>query len=246
MNVQDLKRLPANRRIILSIDTADIKTGLALADSVRNMVWGVKLAPTFLIKHGESGIRRFIDAGFPVMADPKLYDIPMQVAGAATSCREAGAVLCTMHASMAEEGMRVVVEACGDDMLSLAVTVLTSMSDEQCRRIYGAGSDVVVQRLVEEALSRGCAHGLVCSPADLPELRQRLSNFDDLLFVTTGVRPAGVSADEQKRVATPGQAILNGATLLVIGRPISKASDPVAATRQIVAEIGHALAEVNG
>lgn len=247
MNILELQQLSADRRVILPIDTADLAAGLALASRVRHLIWGVKLGHIPLAEHGAVIIRRFLDLGVEVgaeinvMADPKLMDIPNTVSGAAVVYRSYGASLCTMHASMGKTAMKAVVKACRGETLSLAVTVLTSMGDEDCEEVYGAKPDVVVPRLANLALEKGGADGIVCSPADLIGLRETVRDFDSRLFVTPGVRPAGSDTDDQARVATPGQAIRNGATLLVIGRAISKASDPLAATERIVVEIDEAL-----
>lgn len=244
MNVQEIKRLPAVRRIILPLDTPDLEKMDALVDQLGQLIWGVKIGYIPALAHGASLIRRFVDMGVSVMADPKFFDIPNTVGGGAMVCRDAGASLCTMHASSGPKAMQKIADVCDSSnggMMSLAVTVLTSMDTDECKAVYDAGPDVVVPRLTTLALEQGGAHGIVCSPADLPGLRATMPNFDDVLFVTPGVRLAGVSADDQARVATPGQAIRNGADLLVIGRPISNANDPLAATQAIVAEIDRAF-----
>ena len=210
----------------------------------------MKLGHIPLAEHGASAIARFRDLGLEVevtisiMADPKLADIPETVAGAAALYRGHGAALCTMHASMGKAAMRAVAQVCGDVMIPLAVTVLTSMSDEDCIEVYGAPPSIVVPRLVKLALEKGNAGGIICSPADLRTLREHVPDFDQRLFVTPGIRPVGADANDQARIETPRQAILNGATLLVIGRPITKATDPVAAAVVIVEEISNALEEL--
>lgn len=241
VNVQQLKDLPANRRIILSIDTPDLDAGIALATQLKDLIWGVKIGYIPFLDRGKAAIKRFKDHGINVMADPKLHDIPNTVRGATAICREAGADFITMHASMGAEGMKAVTQECGDSMLSLAVTVLTSMFEDDCYAIYGDESKVVISQLAQFAMDEDHAHGIVCSPNDLGILRDELENFDDTLFVTPGVRPAGSNADDQARVATPGQAILDGATLLVIGRAITMADDPQETTKAIVEEIEYAL-----
>lgn len=241
MQVKDLKALPPTRRIILPIDTPDLAAGLELAGRLMDWIWGVKIGHIPLAVRGAPAVRMFVDRGIRVMADPKLDDIPFVVRGAAQVYRDHGAELCTMHASMDVAGMRAVAEACGNSMFSLAVTVLTSISEKGCRKIFRALPSIAVSDLAKLALLEGNAHGIVCSPADLNVLAERVPGFRDHLIVTPGVRPAGEDTHDQARVGTPGQAIRNGAKLLVIGRAITGAKDPVAAARAIVDEIDEAL-----
>jgi orotidine-5'-phosphate decarboxylase len=127
-----------------------------------------------------------------------------------------------------------------EDTLVLAVTLLTSITPEQCEELFGAPPEVIVPRWAGIALRRG-VHGIICSPMEIEILRKEYGS--DFELITPGVRPAGSAKDDQARIATPGDAAARGADRFVIGRPITAASDPVAAARAIAEEIDRALAE---
>jgi len=170
------------------------------------------------------------------MLDLKLYDIPATVRLAVQQFADRGIALTTVH------GYGPVVEAAlaaESGVQILAVTVLTSFGAEQIKELNYQGSvdDLVLQR-AETVLKLGC-HGVVCSAREATLLRQRLGQ--DFLMVTPGIRPAGADLHDQKRVATPGQAIADGADYLVIGRPIRDATDTDACIKAIQREIAAAL-----
>ncbi len=237
MGVREIRELPANRRIIVAIDTPDLAAGFEVATRLGDLVWGVKLGFVPLLSHGLKIVEQYVHQSFRVMVDPKFMDIPNTVEIAAGLCQAAGSGLCTMHASMGRKGMQAVSRACGDKVVSLGVTALTSMDDEDCIDVYGDVSSVVVPRLAKLALTKGNAGGIVCSPADLPVLKAVLPDLSNHLVVTPATRPLWAQAGDQARRATPEEAMRDGADLLVIGRPITQADDPVRATRMIVDEV---------
>ena len=176
------------------------------------------------------------DLGFNVFLDLKFHDIPHQVYGAAASAARSGADMITMHAIGGLEMMRAaidgLIEAELPDVVTLGITVLTSMSEEDLA-LTGVTRSVAeqVRRLAEQAQTAGLS-GVVASPQEAAMLREALGS--SAYIVTPGVRPAGSSTDDQSRIATPRQAFDNGASHLVIGRPITAAPDPALAFDNIV------------
>jgi orotidine-5'-phosphate decarboxylase len=186
---------------------------------------------------GNSIVQRLRDRGFNVFLDLKLHDIPNTVAGAVRSATHAGASLLTIHASGGAAMMTAAAEAAsvpGAPRL-LAVTVLTSMDANQLAGIGITASPAdQVLRLARLAQASGI-DGMVCSAEEVALLRRETGPAT--LLVIPGIRPAGSAVEDQKRVATPARAIAHGASLLVVGRPITRASDPAAAAQAILDEI---------
>lgn len=199
---------------------------------------GVTLARWF------HGLMNRVEGGVDTLlwADLKLHDIPNTVALRARQARRAGVGILTVHASGGVEMMRAAVE--NGPPKVLAVTVLTSLDEATCQRIYGKSVSEAVVMFALLAKEAG-VHGMVCSPKELP----LLTSLDDLrgvAFYTPGIRQLGKEVGDQKRVDTPAAAIKAGATHLVIGRPITQAPDPVAAFETIAEEIAQAMAEREG
>ena len=165
--------------------------------------------------------------------DLKLHDIPTTVARAARRLADLGATYLTVHATGGPAMVEAAVDGLGDAGQVLAVTVLTSMSPADLDAIGLAGAEVSVPRLAALATGAG-APGLVCAAPDLAVVRGAVPATT--ILVTPGIRPAGAGADDQSRVATPGGAVADGASLLVVGRPITRADDPVAAADAIANE----------
>ena len=170
--------------------------------------------------------------------DLKLHDIPQQVSGAVRAAEQTGASLLTIHAAGGAEMVRAATEA-AENVTILAVTVLTSLDDESLSDIGMSGpAEKAVLRLAELALENG-AGGLVCSPLEVGALRNRFGARSDggPLLVVPGIRPGGSDAGDQKRTLAPRDAVDRGADLIVVGRPITGASDPAAAARSIAEEL---------
>ncbi|MDE2332841.1 MAG: orotidine-5'-phosphate decarboxylase, partial [Bradyrhizobium sp.] len=192
---------------------------------------------------GLSMIGRLAGAGKRVFADLKLHDIGNTVARGVESVAKSGATFLTVHAY--PQTMKAAVEGrAGSDLQLLAVTVLTSYDDSD---LHAAGYRLSVSDLVEararQARELGI-DGLVCSPQEAAALRGIVG--DGMHLVTPGIRPAGASTDDQKRIMTPARAIAAGADYLVVGRPVTGAADPKAAAEAIVAEIAQALGRQPG
>ena len=233
----------ARDRIIVALDLPDGVQALEMARSLVGTVGWVKVGMTLFYAEGPQIVRELRALGFKVFVDLKLHDIPHQVEGACRMLTRAGADMLTVHASggraMLEAAMRSTAAAAqkfGTKPPSvIAVTVLTSLDDAALAEMgierAAAEHTVTLAGLARDA---GC-NGIVCSPNEAEAIRALLG--PDALVVTPGVRPAGEAVGDQARTATPGEAIAAGASHLVIGRPITGASDPAAAARAIRKEI---------
>jgi len=228
--------IPLEERIIFALDVADPREALALVNRLAGQIRFFKVGLQLFFAGGWPVIDHIVRKNCKVMLDLKLYDIPATVRLAVQQFADRGIALTTVH------GYGPVVEAAlaaESGVQILAVTVLTSFGAEQIKELNYQGSvdDLVLQR-AETVLKLGC-HGVVCSAREATLLRQRLGQ--DFLMVTPGIRPAGADLHDQKRVATPGQAIADGADYLVIGRPIRDATDTDACIKAIQREIAAAL-----
>lgn len=202
----------------------------------------MKVGLELFCRHGTSAVACGEAAGAPVFLDLKLHDIPATVGRAVENLRglaSDGVRYVTVHASGGDAMLRAAVEAAGDALQIVAVTVLTSLDDDDLEALgVGASSGAQVERLAKLAFAAG-VRDFVCSPAEARAVRAALG--DSARIMTPGVRPAGADRQDQKRVTTPRDAIAAGADLLVVGRPIREAADPVVAARAIAAEISEAL-----
>jgi orotidine-5'-phosphate decarboxylase len=229
------------RAIIVALDT-DAHTALSLARTLRGHVDYLKVGMTLYYSEGPEIVGRLVDMGFSVFVDLKLHDIPHQVEGAARQIARVGASMFTVHASggpaMMEAAVRGACEGsaeCGSDTPDvLAVTVLTSL-DAAALAAVGVGHSPAAQVDLLTQLARTAGvQGVVCSPQEAGSARAILG--PEALVVTPGVRPVWAAADDQARVATPGEALASGASHLVIGRPITGAAEPATAVSRIVRE----------
>lgn len=229
--------------LVVALDFPDRRPALELAQKLAGLVAYVKVGLELFVAEGPSVIRDLADLGHRVFADLKLHDIPNTVAGAVRSARDMGAALLTVHASGGAAMLRAAAETAQvGPMRLLGVTVLTSL-DQAALAETGVGGHLVDQvlRLAAQASSAGL-DGVVASPREAAQLRA--IHASPFLLVTPGVRPTWeVAAGDQARVATPRQAVLAGADLVVVGRPVTAATDPVAAARRIGDELTAALRE---
>ena len=225
--------------IFVALDTPSLDQARVLAQSLKPFIGGVKLGLEFYGANGPDGVRAIVSAGAPVFLDVKLHDIPNTVTGAMKALAPLGTAIINVHASGGAAMMRAAAEAArsGDRRAKIiAVTVLTSLEDRDLPQI-GVSDTALAQtvRLATLAKTSGL-DGVVCSPHEIAAVRAACGA--GFLIVTPGVRPAGGELGDQKRVMTPRQAVEAGADILVIGRPITAAPDPVQAARQIAAELG--------
>lgn len=236
------ENIPPEERIIVALD-CNREEAMELADKLRGRAKWVKIGMTLYYACGPSIVAAFKQRGFKVFLDLKLHDIPFQIRGAAHSAALTGADMLTMHTlggeAMLVSGQEGVNEAArekgGDAAVTLGITVLTSMDENALKQIGidRAPADQVAL-LADVAQSSGIS-GVVASPQEASMLREKLG--PRAYIVTPGVRPAGADAGDQSRIATPAMAFANGASHIVIGRPITKAEDPAAAFDAIVASI---------
>lgn len=232
------QQIPAAERIIVAFDCSR-ERALELADQLAGAVTWVKIGMTLYYAEGPSIVKEMKDRGFKVFLDLKFHDIPHQVRGAARSAAASGADMLTMHAvggvPMMSAGREGAAEAGAEDPVTLGITVLTSM-DAETLAATGVVRPVEEQvvTLAKQAREAGLT-GVVASPLEAPLLREALG--PDAFIVTPGVRPAGADMGDQSRVTTPAQAFANGASHLVIGRPITGAEDPRQAFLDIVADL---------
>jgi len=220
--------------VYVAIDTPDLARALALAGRVRDHVGGLKLGLEFFSAHGHQGVREMAALGLPIFLDLKLHDIPNTVASAIQALRGLAPSILTIHASGGRAMMEDAKAAAPPSTKVVAVTVLTSLDADDLAAAGVSGStSAQVERLTGQAHAAGL-DGVVCSGFEVAAARRI---WRDGFFVVTGVRPAGGAVGDQKRVMTPRQALDNGASILVIGRPITKAEDPDAAARAIAATL---------
>jgi orotidine-5'-phosphate decarboxylase len=220
--------------IFVAIDTPDLELARYLAQQVQADAGGVKLGLEFFSANGPAGVASIRELGLPVFLDLKLHDIPNTVAKAVEALRPLEPAVLTVHAAGGRTMLEAAKAAAGPATKVVAVTVLTSLDGDDLRSI-GVQSEPgeQVARLAELARSAGL-DGIVCSGAEVGAAH---AAWPDGYFVVPGVRPPGADVSDQKRVVTPRQALQDGASMLVIGRPITGASDPAAAIRDIAATL---------
>jgi len=226
--------------IIVALDYPDRKQAEALAAQLDPQLCRVKVGKELFTRVGPDMVKALVARGFDVFLDLKFHDIPNTVAAAVSSAAELGVWMVNVHASGGPKMMaaaRAALQPLGKDApLLIAVTVLTSMDDKELATTGVADKpEQQVMRLARLAKDSGM-DGVVCSAWETRALRAALG--DDFALVTPGIRPANAVADDQSRIATPAAALNDGSHYLVIGRPITRSADPLAALRAIAAEIG--------
>lgn len=225
--------------IAVAMDAPDLAVLRRLTEAVAPQVSTVKVGLEVFCRDGALAVHTAREAaegagGIDVFLDLKLHDIPATVAGAASAVAHLEPTFLTVHASGGPDMVAAAVAALPHTRIT-AVTVLTSLDASALGTIglEGSPSDAAV-RLAVLAVGAG-ARAVVCSPQEVAAIRSAVG--PEITLITPGVRPAGADLGDQKRVATPSQAIADGADLLVIGRPITAAADPSAAVREIVASL---------
>jgi len=224
----------ADPRLIVALDVPTTGEARGLAERLGDAVSFYKIGLQLFATEGMSLARELKSAGHQVFLDWKLHDIGATVEKAAAALAAQGGDLLTVHAH--PQVMAAAVKAAaGSSLKVLGVTVLTSLTDEDLRAIgYSETAEALVERRVRQAVEAGCT-GVVASPREAA-LARRVGG-PDFLVVTPGVRPAGAAMDDQARAATPAQALADGASHLVVGRPITAATDPRSAAQAIAAEM---------
>jgi orotidine-5'-phosphate decarboxylase len=233
-------------RVIVALDYADAQAALALAARLDPRLCAVKVGKELFISAGPEPVRTMVARGFNVFLDLKFHDIPNTVAQACAAATRLGVWMLDVHAAGGAAMLcaaRAAVDQAAREQSRraphlIAVTVLTSLDDAAMAKTGIAGT-TGEQALRLARLSReGGLDGVVCSAQEAPALRAALG--PRFLLVTPGIRPAGSAADDQARIVTPAAARANGADFLVIGRPITRAADPIGALRAIHSSLGAA------
>lgn len=224
--------------IAVALDTLDAETAARWAQAVTPYVAVVKVGLELFCRTGPSIVPSVRGAsGTELFLDLKLHDIPTTVAGAARSLARLKPRYLTVHASGGADMVRAAVQA-AEEVTIAAVTILTSIDDATLAGIGLSGPFLdAARRLAALAVGAG-AGAVVCSPREVAAVRAEVG--PGIVLITPGVRPAGADAHDQARVATPEQALADGADLLVIGRPITGAADPGAAAARIAASLQRA------
>lgn len=235
-------------RLIVGLDVSTVDEAKELVEKLRGEVGAFKVGKQLFLSAGPAIVHMIQECSERVFLDLKFHDIPRTVARAGVEATRLGVWMFNVHASGSFEMMRATVDevsaACRKDGLArpkmLAVTVLTSLSRDDLK-LVGVQARVESQVVRLARLARDAKmDGVVASPHEIARIRRACG--PEFLIVTPGVRPKEAGWDDQKRVMTPGEAIRAGADYLVVARPILQAKDPVAAARDIVAEMERAFA----
>ncbi len=222
-------------KIFCAIDTVELKDACALARKVAPVTGGIKIGLEFFNAHGPQGVERVLEVmgTAQLFLDLKFHDIPNTVAGAVRGiCRNFAPAYLNVHASGGAEMMAAAKDACAKKTKMLGVTVLTSMDSHGIEAVgFRGGVPDQVERLARLAQKSGL-DGVVCSAHEIESVQAVCR--DDFILMVPGIRPEGAAKGDQKRVMSPSQALAAGATHLVIGRPITQASDPARAAEEIL------------
>jgi orotidine-5'-phosphate decarboxylase len=234
----------ARKRLIVALDVPDAASAADLVSQLENTCNWFKVGLELFVAAGPAVLEPLIARGHSVFLDLKLYDIPHTVAGAVRSAAGLGVRMMTLHASGGPAMLaaaRAALDGAEDPPELLAVTVVTSMDQAQ---LGAVGVDRSASEQVELLARMGLGAGLkgfVCSPQEVAALRQITGPAG--VLVVPGIRPAGAAVGDQKRIATPAEALRDGASYLVVGRPITQAPDPAEAAEVILAEMAEVLGQ---
>jgi orotidine-5'-phosphate decarboxylase len=232
----------ARKRLIVALDVPDAASAAALAARLENACQWFKVGLELFVAAGPAVLEPLLKRGHSIFLDLKFHDIPNTVAGAVRSAAGLGVHMMTVHASGGPamlSAARAALEGFQNPPELLAVTVLTSMDSAQSAAVGVERSPAgQVELLAKMGLAAGI-RGFVCSPREVATLRA-LTGPDGVLVIP-GIRPAGAGIGDQKRIATPADALRAGASYLVVGRPISQAPDPAEAAEAILKEMAAAL-----
>ena len=234
--------MPPREQLIVALDVSSTAQAQKIVSSLGDAVSLYKVGMQLYTAEGPSIVRELVASGRRVFLDLKYHDIPNTVAAAVREAGKLGVSLLTVHGSGGSKMLRAAAEAARESnpaMKIVAVTVLTSMDQDDLNEIMHGNLGEQVVYLAGLALRAGC-HGVVSSAREVRAMRERLGN--EFLVVTPGVRPAGAAHDDQARVVTPTEAIAAGSTHLVVGRPITGALNPAQEAEKIIREIDQAQA----
>jgi orotidine-5'-phosphate decarboxylase len=225
----------ARERLIVALDVGSAREARELVQRIGDAAGLYKVGLQLFTADGPEFVRELVGSGRQVFLDLKLHDIPNTVGLAVKQAAELGVAMLTVHASGGAAMLRAAADAASGRLTLLAVTVMTSMNDDDLQQVGVAGR-VLDQALRLAALAQAAKFGgVVSSPREASQLRKSLG--EGFAIVTPGVRPAGADLNDQQRVATPCEAIAAGATHIVVGRPITHAPDPARAAAAIIREM---------
>jgi orotidine-5'-phosphate decarboxylase len=239
-----VKTVSAKDRLVLALDVDNDREALDLVSEVKELVGMFKVGHQLFTAYGPDIVRKIIGMGSRVFLDLKYHDIPNTVAKASAESVKLGVSILNVHALGGLDMMKAASEAVTETAekrnlprpIVLAVTVLTSMSEQGLRK------ELKITRSLQREVShlarlaqRAGMQGVVASPQEIKMLRRSIRG--DFVILTPGVRPAWAGKDDQQRVMTPGEAVAAGADYIVVGRPVLKASDRIGAVKQILDEI---------
>jgi orotidine-5'-phosphate decarboxylase len=221
--------------LILALDVPRGADALSLLDRLPDLRW-VKVGPMLMTREGPALVRTLIGRGLKVFLDLKWHDIPNTVAGAVTAARELGVAMATVHTLGGKAMLEAAAVAAGTELALVGVTVLTSLDPADYARAVGRSEVDLAHEVERQGLIAAEAglRGVVCSPQEVSLLRRRLG--PDLYIVVPGVRRRSDPLGDQVRVATAKDAVNNGATHLVVGRPVLQAPEPAAAFEEFMRE----------
>jgi len=225
--------------LFCAIDTADLDHALTLAGELKGIVGGFKLGLEFFCANGPDGVRRLRDLGAPIFLDLKLHDIPNTVSGAVRAATALGPAMLTVHAAGGTAMLKAAVETAADEAERrdlqrpwvLGVTVLTSLDERDLEALSIEGSSHRVVARLARLAERAGLDGAVCAPNEISTVRS--TTRERFKLAVPGIRPKGAPNDDQKRVVAPRAAMETGASLIVVGRPITTADSPARAARSI-------------
>lgn len=225
-------------KVIVALDYNSAEKANQFVNSISPELCKLKVGKELFTLSGPEFVRGLVNKGYDVFLDLKFHDIPNTVASAVKVAADLGVWMTDVHASGGRrmmEAAKGAIEQRGSDMLLIAVTVLTSFDQNDLNELgLSCSPEEQVHRLAALAKSSGL-DGVVSSAMEAPALRQAMG--EDFALVTPGIRPASAAGDDQRRVVTPSQAIANGSSYLVIGRPITQSGDPVSTLLAINEEI---------
>lgn len=230
----------ARERLIVALDVSSATKARDLVHRIGTEAGLYKVGLQLFTAEGPGFVRELVSSGRKVFLDLKFHDIPNTVGQAVRQAADLGVSMLTIHGTGGIAMLKAAADAAAGRVTLLAVTVLTSMNDDDLQEVGVAGR-VLDQALRIASLARSAGFGgVVSSPREAAQLRRSLG--EGFAIVTPGVRPLGSALNDQQRVATPGEAIASGATHVVVGRPITHAVDPAEAARAITGEIQRAQA----
>jgi orotidine-5'-phosphate decarboxylase len=232
----------ARQKLIVALDVPDAAAAVDLVDRLEDQCHWFKVGLELFVAAGPAVLEPLLKRGHSIFLDLKLHDIPNTVAGAVRSAASLGVQMLTLHAAGGPamlSAAKAALEGVANPPQLLAVTVLTSMDQAQLKAIGISHTPAAqVELLANMGMGAGL-NGFVCSPQEVAALRT-LTGPEGVLVIP-GIRPAGASVGDQKRIATPAEALQLGASHLVVGRPITQAADPAKAAESILKEMSEAL-----